>query len=443
MRSGVKDLGLSFGSRIITSISALGVQLVLAWFLGTAGRGSYAVCLLFSGLLSVVFFMGCQMAGIYFVSSRRFSLSEGIVYTLIYGGFGSLLAILAGLVLMRLPIAFFDKADRPELYLALASIPGFLFFTVFSHLFTAIRQFGWYSAATLLRGFGLLLFTPLLLRFFYSGPPGAITAIIVTDLLVVAFCLVVFRWKFGLKPVAVRMKNLLAMFHYGVRYWIGVISNQMNFRICTLVLAFFVARDEIGIYALAVGLTLKMQMLPDALKMALIPRSSCEKDGRRELVASCARLTGLVSFLLLAAFILLARPLIALFFPEAFSPAVPLIRILAVGFFIRTWGKSLEPYLIGRDRPGLVSLSVTVGMAVNVGSLVFLLPRFGLAGAAWSVVLNYLVSSAILTYNFRRFSELDWRSIWKPKTGDFSFLAGLTTCLYPGKTLNKGDTGRQ
>ncbi len=425
MRKGLQDLGFSFGSRIITIVTALVVQICLAWFLGPSGRGAYAVCVLFSGLLGIIFFMGGELAGVYFVSSRRFNLSEGVIYSLIYGGIGSSLAILAGLILMRFPLTFFEKADPPELYLALLSIPGYLFFLVFSQLFTAIGQFAWYSAVTLLRGVLLLAFTALFLWGLSAGTPGAILAIIASDLVIVIFCLWVFRRRFSIRGVRPRLQSLLAMLHYGARYSLGVISNQFNFRIGTLILAFYATREEIGIYALAVGLTVQMQILPDAVKTALIPRSAGDDSGRKTLVTQCARLTALASCLFLGVFLFLADPLLGLLFPGAFSPAVPLIRILAFGFFIRTLGKALEPYLIGRNRPGLISIAVAVGMAVNIGFLFLLLPHWGLPGAAWSVVFNYLVSSAILIVSFNRLSGLGGGEVWRPRRDDFDFLAGF------------------
>ncbi len=438
MKKGIKDLVFSFGARFITIFSALGVQICLAWFLGTAGRGSYAVCILFSGLLGIIFFMGCELAGVYFVSSKRFSLSEGVIYTLIYGGIGSALAIATGLILMQFHLAFFEKASRPELYLALASIPGFLYFTVFSQLFTSIGRFGWFSAITLLRGLSLFFFTPIFLWVLDAGTPGAIMAIIVSDLLVVTVCLYIFRTKFGLRPIHPRLKNLLAMLHYGARYSIGVISNQFNFRIGTLILAFFATRDEIGIYALAVGLTIQMQILPDAVKTVLIPRSSSDEEGMKDLVARCARLTAVASFLMLAGLVLLADLILGIIFPESFAPAAPLIRILALGFFIRTLGKALEPYLIGQNRPGIISISVATGMAVNIICLFILLPRLGLPGAAWSVVFNYLVSSIILIFFFNRYSGMSWTETWRFQSSDFAFLGDLKSRILPGKPSRQG-----
>ena len=434
MNNGIKDLGFSLGSKIVSIVFALGVQLCLAWFLGTEGRGSYAVCILFAAMLSMVFLMGCELAGVYFVSFKRFSLSEGVINTVVYGGIGSVLAIAAGLVLMQFPLAFFDKANKPELYLALVSIPLFLCSMVFTQLFTAIRQFGWFSAMTLLRCICLFVFTILFLGGFHWGVPGAMLAIITSNMIVVLACLAAFRMKFGLAADWPRIKDLLTMLHYGVRYSVGVISNQMNFRVGTLILAFFATRDEIGIYAFAVGLTIQMQILPDAVKTVLIPRAASDERGRKDLVAHCARLTALVSLLMLLGFMLLAKPIVAVFFPDSFASAGLLMQILAFGFFLRTLGKSLESYLIGCNRPGIVSLSVALGMVVNVGTLFLLLPRMGLAGAAWSLVFNYLLSSLILIASFSRLTGMGPLSVWRPRSSDFTFLSGLRARFIPRKT---------
>ena len=106
MTSGIRDLSFTFISKIICLLLIIGMQSCLAWCLGPAGRGSYAVCLMFATLLSVILVVGCDTASVFFVSSRRFDISEGITYSLIYGGIGSALAIVAGLILMQFKIPF-------------------------------------------------------------------------------------------------------------------------------------------------------------------------------------------------------------------------------------------------------------------------------------------------------------------------------------------------
>ena len=99
MKTGFDEFSLTLGSRLLMLLTAIGVQSCLAWFLGPAGRGSFAVCLLFAVLLNVVFAVGCDAAAVYFVASKRFSISQGVVYSVLFAGISSALAITAGLIL--------------------------------------------------------------------------------------------------------------------------------------------------------------------------------------------------------------------------------------------------------------------------------------------------------------------------------------------------------
>ena len=96
MASGIRDFSTVFSSRIVTLGAQLGIQSCLAWFLGPADRGSYAVCLMFATLLGLIFVVSLDVAGVYFVSSKRATLSEGITCTVLFGVISSALAIVVG-----------------------------------------------------------------------------------------------------------------------------------------------------------------------------------------------------------------------------------------------------------------------------------------------------------------------------------------------------------
>ena len=112
MASMVRDTGIVFISRVACIVLGLATQSMLAWMLGTGLRGSYAVCIIFASMLGLLFQLGVDVASIYFVASKRFTLSEGMTYILIYGGIGGLLAVVAGSVALQMPLAFFEKAPN-------------------------------------------------------------------------------------------------------------------------------------------------------------------------------------------------------------------------------------------------------------------------------------------------------------------------------------------
>ena len=353
-----------------------------------SGRGSYAVCLVFAALLRVVFAVGCDAASIYFVAAKRFSVSEGITYTLIYGGIGSGLAIVTGLVLMQLPLSFFDKATPTAFYLALFSIPTSIYSLIFMRLLTSVYEFGWFAIISIMYGLVQFLSIVVFLGMFSLGVSGALFAILVADIVAITSALFFFRWKYDIKMVSVSMVNLWEMLHYGARYHIGKISNQANIKVGTMVLAFFATREEIGLFAVASMLTFQATVIPDVISTVLMPRVAGDGVGKKELVARCFRLTAIICGILLLVIAVFAEPIVVILFSPKFLPAVLLIRILSIGVAVRCACKVFETYLLGINRPGSVSISVAIGTVVNLVVLWLFLPvepsrkelRFGMAG---------------------------------------------------------------
>ena len=419
MASGIRNVSITFAARMCTLSMAVGTESCLAWFLGTSGRGSYAVCLLFATLLSLIFGVGCDVASIYFVSSKRFSLSEGITYSLIYGGIGSGLAIIAGLILMQFPLPFFDKATPTAFYLALITVPVLLFALVFMGLLTAVQQFGWFAAVSILNALAKLSMTIVFVWLLPWGVNGALLAIFVTDIITIGTTLVLFSRKYGAVLAKPTMKKIVDMLHYGAMYYIGKVSNQMNFQMGTMILALFATKEEIGLFAVASLSTTGATIIPDTLGTVLMPTIAGNKTGKRELVAQCSRLTALTCGILLSILAVFAKPIVTVLFSPAFLPAVPLIQILAFGVLIRCACKVFESFLLGTDRPGMLSFSVTVGIIVNLLVLILLLPMIGLIGASVAVSAGYFVSSALLLSAFIRFSGLTLVEIYHFRMSDW------------------------
>ena len=213
------------------------------------------------------------------------------------------------------------------------------------------------------------------------------------------------------------------MFHYGSRYYFGKISNQMNFQVGTIILAMFAAEDEIGLFDLASQIAVRTMIIPNTLITILIPKVAGDKDGKKELVAQCVRLTGLIYGMLMILLAVFAKPIVAVVFPPAFLPIVPLIRILTIGVVVRSCGKVLVPYFLGTNHPGISSISVAIGAITNVAALWVLLPMIGLSGAAIGMTLGYLASSALLMVAFMRFSGLRAGEAWLPRRSDWGIVA--------------------
>ena len=415
---------MTFTARIAMALIGLVTQSCLAWILGPGGRGSYAVCLLFATLLGVCIVVGYDLPSLYFVASKQFTVSEGITHALVYGAAGSVLAVGVGLAMMHMPLAFLQKASPRTFYLALVFLPIGLYTFTFLQLLTSVREFGWYALLQTVNSLTMLLGTLAFVWGLSWGPEGALLANITAGLVTTAAVLVVFRRKYGAKLVRPSWEKLRMMFRYGARYYVGKISNLVNFQMGTILLALFATREEVGLFAVAALLTGRTMLVPHTLTGLLVPKVARDQAGTTDLVAVCARLTFVICGGLLLVLSLFAKPIVSLLFSSAFLPVVPLIWILAAGFLIRGPANVFIAYLLGADRPGATSFAMAGGMIVNFGVLWVLLPILRLPGAAVALAASYLVSTIIVVLFFCRSSGLSLGQIFRFRRSDWDLLLG-------------------
>lgn len=429
MASGLRDFTTTFGSKILIVLTGIGAQSCLARFLGTAGRGSYAVATLFATVLILVFLVGTDVAGRYFVANRRFTLSEGVANIVACGLIGCVAAVGAGLLVMQLPLAFLKKATPECFYLALATIPVSVFSYAFVTLLTPLRDFRWYAVIGTGGAVAYLLLNLLFLWAFRWDVNGAMLAIFINGVLATAAVLAVLRWKHGLALVRPTWKGVRGMFGYGIRYYAGKMSNLVNFQIGTMILAFFASKDDIGLFSQAVTFTGGIMVITDSLGDVVMPRVAEDAKGRPELVAQVSRMVSLVCGPMLLVLAVLTDPIITILFGAAFLPMTPIVRILCIGFFLRSACKMLECYFLMTNRPGVSSTATVIGVGVNVGLMWLLMPVMGLLGAATAMTVSYAVSSALLMVAFSRHSGTGLMTMWRYQRSDWSALAGAARGL--------------
>jgi O-antigen/teichoic acid export membrane protein len=260
---------------------------------------------------------------------------------------------------------------------------------------------------------------------------GALLAIILADIFVVGGTLIWLWRRNELRWLAPRWLNLRQFVSYGLRFYGGKVSNQINFRVGPLILAVLATKSDLGYYGQANAIAIQFMTIPDAIYTVFVPRVAGSIGGEAQVVARAGRLIGYVCVVAYAACLVLAAPLFTVLFSTAFLPAVAVFKILFLAFVCRAYGKTFEPYLVGTDRPGAVSLAVGVGLAVNLALLAVLFKPFGLLGAAWSLVGNYAISTGIILLLFLRSSGLRPVDCLLPRRQDAKLARDLIRRFYP------------
>ncbi len=421
-KKGLLDLRFAFGARVAITILSLILQILLARLLGPSGRGSYTVCVIFSLVLSCFFMVGLNGAVGYFVASKQMTPSNGISSIFFLGSIEAIFCIFFGLVLLNLPIPFFDRASITSFYIALAWAPLQIFNFSLVLLLLSIKEFKCYAFCSVAEVISQLLFILLLVGCFKLGTEGSIISCIAGTIFSIFISISFLRKRYKVSWSFPKGTIIYGLLHYGYRYWFSELSQLLHVQAGPLFLGFFASEKEIGIFSVGFALVARVIMLPDSIVSVIQPRVAEDRHGRPDLIAQSARVSGLISFCVLIFIGIFSMPIVSILFSSKFLGAVDIIWVLLPGIALRCSTKLILPYLNGTNRPGVQSWATIGSLFVNYIFLSFLYPLFGLIGAGIAMSLSYIVNSLILIVAFHHYSKTTFLKEWILRKSDINQL---------------------
>jgi O-antigen/teichoic acid export membrane protein len=423
--SGGKEMLIAFATQVWVLLVGLGTQSVLAWMLAPAGRGAYAVCMLFAGILAGVFSLGIDRAAQYFVMSNTQSISQGGSVAIITALVGGGLAIVVGAFLIYSPISFFQKADLTAFWISLSLVPLMVAITVLQLQLAGQRRFARLGLIIVVHTSCNLAFILLLVRFLDLGVRGALIAQIASSVLVLSMLFVDLRVACGFRLMLPNWSHFQQVFSYGARYYLASVGNMIDLGLGTFIVAMFGSREDIGLFTAASALILKVLVFADSLEAVLLPRITADPVGSIDLVGQCIRLTTLFTGLAIAVIVVVSVPLVNILLSPRFLPSVPIIWILAPGVFIYGGSQILMGYFRGINRPGVCSLAIWGGFIANALAIIVLYPLLGLPAAAWAMTIGFASRSLVLFSAYRRISGRHALETMRFQRSDFAIIGRM------------------
>ena len=165
------------------------------------------------------------------------------------------------------------------------------------------------------------------------------------------------------------------------------------------ILALFVAPAELGVYALAAELAVVVRKFRQIFDPILIPLMSEARDLRdtARLEAHIARVVRWVLVLgafYLGALVLFGRPVLGLF-GAGFVAGAGVLVLLCVAQLLNAATGLLDMAMLVSGRPRINLQNVLVVLTVQTALNLWLIPRWGLPGAAWSALAAYGLISVV------------------------------------------------
>ncbi len=281
---------------------------------------------------------------------------------------------------------------------------------------------------------GILLSVVASVYILHLGTTGVIVGWVLCTYLAAAFL----TWRLFVDGKNQRSGSLREVLHviltFGGQSGVNVLLGVLNYRIDSLLIVSLLGFRTFGIYSVAVAVGELLFMLSRPVAMAISKdvgiselRSSAAMTARAvRITTAIVAVAGAISFIV-------GPWLIKLVYGARFSGAALPLQILLPGIVaFSTVGIFVTFFLLQLARPALVTYYNLIMLAVQSVACVLLLPRFGMAGAAFGSSLTYLVGAAFNSWLFGKATGIGPRQLWVLERADIARLVQLLR-RRPGK----------
>jgi O-antigen/teichoic acid export membrane protein len=391
--------------------------------LGPAGRGELAAIVVVPAVLAVIADLGLSTYTLREVAGGR-PVREVI---------GSVLPMSAGLGLVMAVlgvfIATFVAAGRSQVFLFVllgcCLMPITLSLMILNGINWAQEGWGIWTLVRMVPAVGGFLVTVTLFVGGWLNVSTAAVAIVSLGLLANLPLLSLLRgtgrprWDVGVARKAIS---------FGARSWLFSVSALANARLDQLMMTRLVPSSELGLYAVAVNVTVLQTAVRSAVISAIFPRVS---GGEPALVGRALRTTLALTALIALGLMGVIGVILPWLFGNNFTGAVAMARLLVVAAVPQAGAEILASGLIGGGAPGSAARGQLLALAITIPGLLFLLHPLGGVGAALVSLLAYSVTFGFLLAVTIRRSGGKWSEYVLPRRTDMTALLGALASWLP------------
>ncbi|WP_460415236.1 lipopolysaccharide biosynthesis protein [Pseudomonas sp. microsymbiont 2] len=403
--SYLRHLALSMGTKLAMIALRLLRNVLLARILGPSERGLFALLSTLPDLISAATSGGLNSAVGYQAAKQR---DMGLLLTqvLVYGCLLAGLLTLACVLLVREFGADLQVTVQLGLlaWLLLLAVPMTVLKSGLLTLHNASGGVGAFNALRLCESLAPLL---LFLGLFWMWRDDALEAALISWLCGIALVLVLGLWWLRRQhPLALRwdrggQRELLS---YSAKSHPDLLFQQLILRSDYLFIGAMLGSTALGHYAMASAAAELLLIVPEAVTTPLMKRLLQQDAGMEKITPLALRLTATVMLGACLGMALIGHWLIVTLFGAEYAPAYPALLALLPGLLGLCYASILRLDLLGKNRPGTVSLMMGIGAALNLLLNILLIPTWGIVGAAAASSIAYLAVTVAMLVLYCRLS---------------------------------------
>lgn len=384
------------GDKVATLVVGFFVTVLVARYLGPEDFGLYSYAISVAAIFSAAGHMGLSGLVVREIVKRPDDRGEtlGTTLSLKFIGMG------VGYVVLLAYAALYEGISSPEFIMLAIAGAALLFspFQVFDFWFQAFVKAKYVTYSRLI---ALVASSGLKISFVFLG--AGVIYFVGANLAqaVIVFLAVVFFYKatstLKLSEWSFSWARAKELFSQGWLVYLGSIFAVVYLKVDQVMLKWFEGADSVGIYAVAAQLSEAWYFVPAAIVTSFFPKliklrdeNSLEFGRRFQQLLDLLFVLALVVALVMT---LASEFVILLFFGEHYleSADVLVIHVWAALFiFMRA---AFSKWILIENALVFSLLTQGAGVVVNVALNYFMIPKFGVTGAAYATLISYAFAS--------------------------------------------------
>lgn len=379
-----------FSAKLLAHLMTIASGVLIARVLGAEGKGMVTSILLVPVYLATFGHLGLPTAVIYFLGRGRrcdVLLSNAVAFIIAAAIIFALVAFPARPILQA---SYFAGVDSPVVFAVVLFTIALLLAKNFAQAFLrGLEAYRAYNRSMLLQhGLRLLLLLACLLLSCFS-----VEAVVVAGALALLLSNF-YAWR-AIGQTATPGRRRLsrphfgALLRFGLREYGSQVFATLNLKIDLLILAAFMAKAEIGIYSVVLGLAELFQFVPLAIGVVLLPKVSRREPAqawsvlRKSMLYTVGLLVAALAF-----FWAFGEWLLRVVYGSDFVAAYDLTVIVLAGSLLISLVQLANKYFSGTGRPELKMKILLLALPVKAIAMPLLIWHHGLTGAAWSYTIT-------------------------------------------------------
>ncbi|MFH1786567.1 MAG: flippase [archaeon] len=405
---GIRQSGYMFSQTVVITFLGVLFGIVLARLLGPEQYGILAVLLAFHLIFTKVSDLGINGSLVYFIAGnlaqgksadvRACIVTGGIIKTVM----GILLAAI--IVLASGPLSlYFGIPDPRYLYAVAAMVLIVALVDYILSTFTGFREFR-YLVVSRISGELLKTAAAIGLVILGYGVWGALGAMIAGFFLTLMFSYYFFHKKVLSDYLGEKKRTepyLKKFLNYGFFFFINSVFAFVITKTDILFLSRFRNYAEVGSYNIGISFIMLLSLIPLALIYVIFPTMASHKFRKdmksvRENLTRICKFMSIFNFPIAVYLAVMSTQAVVVILTGSYDVTIKILWMLAISGVLYSFSQVFSFSIAGLGKVRSLSKIVLIQLALNLALNLYLVPRYGVYGAASALIATNLLGVLLM-----------------------------------------------